>query len=367
MSNNSFKPLDFPGWFSTLMSLTNLKMERTQLQGQVPTSLFALLSLQTVVLKDNKINGTLDIGSSYNNQLRLVDLETNSIDSFEQNGVPNVKIILKDNPICLENGEGGSYCSSSQSNVSYSTPPNNCQPGTCSSEQISSPNCICAYPYTGTFTFMLPSFSDFDNKTYYLMLEEDLMQSFKSYFLPVDSVLLSQPNKDSNQYLELSLQVFPSGQDHFNRTGTFSIGFLLSSQTFQPPKVFGPSYFLADKYEHFGNSEGWTESSKSSNIGIIIGAAVGGSVLLVLLLLAGLYAFRQKKRAEKAIGQSNPFRRWNTVESNSEIPQLKEARMFSFEELKKYTKNFSQINDIGSGGFGKVLNATFKLKCAIVI
>ena len=49
------------------------------------------------------------------------------------------------------------------------------------------------------------------------------------------------------------------------------------------------------------------ESSKSSNIGIIIGAAVGGSVLVVLLLLAGVYAFRQKKRAEKAIGQSNPF------------------------------------------------------------
>jgi len=50
-----------------------------------------------------------------------------------------------------------------------------------------------------------------------------------------------------------------------------------------------------------------SESGKHSNIGIIIGAAVGGLVLLVLLLLAGLYAFRQKKRAEKAIGQSNPF------------------------------------------------------------
>jgi len=42
--------------------------------------------------------------------------------------------------------------------------------------------------------------------------------------------------------------------------------------------------------------------------------------------------------------------------------------MFSFEELKKYTKNFSQVNGIGSGGFGKVLNvSTFKLERAIVI
>lgn len=41
--------------------------------------------------------------------------------------------------------------------------------------------------------------------------------------------------------------------------------------------------------------------------------------------------------------------------------------MFSFEELKKCTKSFSQVNDIGSGGFGKVLNVTFRLKCTIVI
>ncbi|KAL2339315.1 hypothetical protein Fmac_013761 [Flemingia macrophylla] len=359
MSNNSFNPLDFPGWFSTLKSLTTLKMERTQLQGQVPNSLFRLINLQTVVLKDNLINGTLDIGSSYSNRLRLVDLETNSIVSFEQNdGVPNVKIILTDNPICQQSEGVESYCSSSQASISYSTQPNHCYPATCSSEQISSPNCICAYPYTGTLALRAPSFSDFNNKTYYSMLEEGLMQSFKSHFLPVDSVSLSQPNVDSTKYLKMNLQVFPSGQDHFNRTGTLSIGFLLSNQTFKPPKGFGPFYFLADTYEHYGSSERLTESSKSSNIGIIIGAAVGGSVLILLLLLAGLYAFRQKKRAEKAIDQSNPFRRWDTVKSNTEIPQLKEARMFSFEELKKYAKKFSQDNDIGSGGFGKVYKGT---------
>ncbi|KHN03568.1 Putative leucine-rich repeat receptor-like protein kinase, partial [Glycine soja] len=182
-----------------------------------------------------------------------------------------LETLLKDNPVCQENGELESYCSSPQPNFSYSTPPNNCQPCTCSSEQIPSPNCICAYPYSGTLTFRSLPFSDFDDKTYSSMLEE----------------------------------------------------------------------------------EGLSESSKSSSIGIIIGAAVGGLVLLVLLLLSGLYAFRQKKRAEKAIGQSNPFRRWDTASSNREVPQLKEARIFSFEKLKKYTKIFSQVNDIGSGGFGK--------------
>ncbi|XP_057753124.1 leucine-rich repeat receptor protein kinase HPCA1-like [Arachis stenosperma] len=361
LSNNTFEPLDFPSWILTLTSLTTLNMENTQLQGEIPDSLFSLVSLQTVVLKDNKINGTLNVGSTYSKHLQLIDLENNAIDNFEQkHDHLSVRIILKGNPVCYETVEGIAtpYCSDNQANqLSYRTPWNNCQPSTCSLGQVASPNCECAYPYTGTLTFRAPSFSDLGNKSYFQQLEKGLMQSFESHHLPVDSVLLSHPTEDPDHYLELSLQVFPAGQDRFNRTGVYTIGFLLSNQTFKPPKVFGPFYFDADKYEHFGNS-GTMESSKSVNIGIIAGAAVGGCVLVVLLVVAGVYAFCQKKRAERAIGQSNPFRRWDTAESKGDMPQLKEARRFSFEELKRYTRNFSQANDIGSGGYGKVYKGT---------
>lgn len=37
-------------------------------------------------------------------------------------------------------------------------------------------------------------------------------------------------------------------------------------------------------------------------------------------------------------------------------PQLKGARWFSYDELKKCTNNFSETNQIGSGGYGKVDN-----------
>ncbi|KAI4296125.1 hypothetical protein L6164_036109 [Bauhinia variegata] len=353
MSNNSFVPTDFPPWFLTLESLTTLVMENTQLQGQIPTSLFSLGYLQTLMLKGNKLNGTLDIGTADGNHLRRIDLESNLIGDFKQVGVSDVQVILKDNPICYETGEDKTYCSVLQPNSSYTTPPKNCLPSTCSSDQISSPNCECAYPYTGTFIFRSPSFSDLGNETYYVSLEESLMHSFQSHNLPVDSVSLSNATKNAVQYLELSLQVFPSNQDHFNRTGISSVGFVLSNQTFKPQPIFGPFYFDGEAYQHFGDN-GHRESKKSRNIGIIIGAAVGGSVLLVLLLLAGVYAFCQKKRAEKALEQSNPFRRWDSRESHNSIPQLQGARVFSFEELQKSTKNFSQDNDVGSGGYGKV-------------
>lgn len=172
-----------------------------------------------------------------------------------------------------------------------------------------------------------------------------MMISFQSSQLPVDIVSLSYPHKDSSDYLELNLAVFPSEGVSFNRTGINSIGFVLSNQTYKPSKLFGPFYFIGHQYTYFaGNISNYltethgplpcpsrlslffhhtnnnlspsfsltdvqvpTTSKKSSNIGVIVGAAAGGFVLLSLLALVGIYAFRQKKRAEKATEQSNPF------------------------------------------------------------
>lgn len=53
-----------------------------------------ILTYDNRVLKDNNINGTLDVGSTYSNQLRLIDLENNLIDNFKQkDGVSNVNIM----------------------------------------------------------------------------------------------------------------------------------------------------------------------------------------------------------------------------------------------------------------------------------
>lgn len=70
----------------------------------------------------------------------------------------------------------------------------------------------------------------------------------------MDSVTLSSPRKDSSRYLVLNLQVFPVGQDRFNRTGISSIGFELSNQTFKPPPQFGPFFFIGDPYLNFAGS-----------------------------------------------------------------------------------------------------------------
>ncbi|KAA8536661.1 hypothetical protein F0562_029139 [Nyssa sinensis] len=356
MSNNTFELTNVPPWFSTLQSLTTLMMERTKLQGQIPVALFSSPQLQTVILSNNQLNGTLDIGSSYSSQLQLIDLQKNLISAFTRRvGGYNNELILVDNPVCQETGVTENYCISQQSNssVEYSTPPNHCLPVPCSSNQISSPNCRCAYPYTGTLFFRAPSFSNLGNLSIFTSLQKSLMLSFQTHQLPVDSVSLSNATKNSDDYLVLNLKVFPSGQDSFNRAGISGIGFVLSNQTFKPPRNFGPFFFNGDPYGYFEGGVS-TSTKKSSSTGIIIGAAVGGSVLVLLLLLAGFYAFCQKRRAERATKENNPFASWDSTKGSGDVPQLKGARCFSFEELKKFTNNFSEANDIGSGGYGKV-------------
>ncbi|KAK6121246.1 hypothetical protein DH2020_045020 [Rehmannia glutinosa] len=406
VSNNSFDATDVPPWFSSLQSLTSLYVSlyfvclylrvrlkevfRRNHEPDIETlnfqdngkythsrttfgflvqpfsiancvlrycnNLNPVFRFPISALKNNRINGTLNIGSSHSSQLQLIDLQNNFIDAFTQRAGYSVQIILVGNPICDEGGTDN-YCTvPDQSNSSYSTPTENCTTVSCGSDKVSSPTCQCAYPYSGNLFFRAPSFSNYGNATVFESLRQKLMTTFKSHGQPVDSVSLSNPTKNVDRYLELNLQVFPSGQDYFNRTGISGIGFMMSNQTFKPPPGFGPFYFIANTYPNFpGLTEG---SHKSSNTGVIIGAAVGGSVLFLLLLLAGVYAFRQKRRAETATKKSDPFASWDRTANSGGVPEIKGAKSFSFEEIRRCTNNFSEMNEIGIGDYGKVYRGT---------
>nr|TKS12001.1 putative leucine-rich repeat receptor-like protein kinase [Populus alba] len=353
LSNNSFDASDFPLSFSNLRALTTLMMENTGLEGQIPPTLFDLPGLQTLILRNNQLNGTLDIATSSSSQLKVIDMRNNRILFYSE--APerrnNVDVILVGNPVCEPPEATKNYCTVPQANYSYKRLPEKCVPLHCISDQISSPNCECSYPYRGVLVFK-PPFLESRNSTYYVHLEEEsLMRSFKSHQLPVDSVEVNFPAKDSFGYLESNLSMFPSGQNHFNTATISYIGFVLSLQTYENSDIFGPTYFKGSAYPYFDGKS--TVSKELSSTGRIIGAAAGGASFLLLLLLAGVCAYRHKKRRERASEQKNHFAYLDLKNSDS-VPQLKGARCFSFDEITKCTNNFSEANHIGSGGYGMV-------------
>ncbi|OVA03678.1 hypothetical protein BVC80_8673g1 [Macleaya cordata] len=235
-------------------------------------------------LRKNLLNGTLDLGTNFSGQLQLIDLQNNFISSYVETGAYSKELILIGNPVCQQNGATAGYCKlPEESNPPYSTNPKNCVPIICPTDQKASPYCRCSYPYTGTLFFRAPSFSDLGNASVYVALEDSLMKSFKanSNVLPVDIVSLSNPTKDPDNYIELTLNVFPSGKERFNRSDISKIGFMLSNQTFKPPKqLFGPFFFIGSEYGNFEDSvplpSGGSKKSPRLSLGVIIGASVNG-------------------------------------------------------------------------------------------
>ncbi|KAK4383027.1 putative leucine-rich repeat receptor-like protein kinase [Sesamum angolense] len=290
-------------------------IEYGPLEGSIPSELFSLPQIQQVKLRNNAIGDKLDMSGNIGQQLQLVDLEDNNISSVTLGSGYRNTLMLIGNPVCSASLKNTVYCQIQQPPGPYSTSLKNCGADTCDSDRKLNPqNCACAYPYEGTLPLSRISFSA------------------ESLF-------------NDDDYLQMQLQLFPHNAKYFSRSEVQRIGFSLSNQTYKPPPEFGPYYFLASPYV-FGDGHGRSHGS----IGMLAGITTGCAFMVLVLAALGIYAFRQKKRAEKAVSLSRPF----GGNDAGGAPQLKGARWFSYDEVKKCTNNFSESNQIGSGGYGKV-------------
>ncbi|KAG2615323.1 leucine-rich repeat receptor protein kinase HPCA1-like isoform X2 [Panicum virgatum] len=364
MSNNSFNASDVPSWFTTLPSLTSLFLENLKIGGQLPQALFSLPAVQTLRLRGNRFNGTLTIGSDFSTQLQLIDLRDNQISSITVGGSQySNTLILVGNPICVP-GSNDKYCvAPGQSNPTappYSTA-RNCSalPTPCLSNQLLSPSCICAVPYRGTLFFRSPSFSDLTSPTTFVTLEQDMETKFQKLNVPVGSIAIHDPFFDSNNNLQMSLELFPSGKVQFSEQDISDVGFMLSNQTYKPPSTFGPYYFIGQQYSFTNDLAVPSQSKKTNRLPLIVGASAGGAVLAVAVIAIAIFISRRKRTPKRTEDRSQSFVSWDMKSTSaSTAPQLRGARTFSFDELRKITNNFSEANDIGNGGYGKVYRGT---------
>lgn len=289
------------------------------------------------------------MGDSIGQQLQLVDFENNKISSVTLSSKYTNTLILIGNPVCITPLSSTDYCQiQQQTRKPYSTSVANCGNKQCPSDQKLSPqSCECAYPYEGTIYFRGPSFREVSNANSFHRLE---MSLWVKLGLTPGSVSIQNPFFNIDDYLQVHLEIFPSGKKYFNRSEVLRIGFDLSNQTYKPPPEFGPYYFIASPYLFPA-----TNGRNSVSSGLIAGITTTCAFLVILVLGVGFYAVQQKTRAERAIGLSRPFVSWGSSGKDSGgAPQLKGARWFPYDELKKCTNNFSERNEIGFGGYGKV-------------
>lgn len=143
------------------------------------------------------------------------------------------------------------YCQlQQQPRKPYSTSLANCGSKSCPLDQKLSPqSCECQYPYEGTLYFRGPYFRELSDVNVFHELE---MSLWVKLGLTPGSVSLQNPFFNIDDYLQVQLGLFPSTGEYFNRSEVQRIGFELSNQTYKPPKIFGPYYFIAAPYTFLG-------------------------------------------------------------------------------------------------------------------
>ncbi|CAM0942814.1 unnamed protein product [Alopecurus aequalis] len=324
MSNNNFSASDAPSWFTTLLTLTSLRF------------------------RGNHFNKTLEIGPDISTHLQLIDLRDNQI-TATTTGVSqyNKELRLAGNPGCYQLIDA-KYCTPPNLMLSYNTVVNCSElPPTCLSNQLLSPSCTCGTPYMGTLFFLALNFSDLNNPLYYLLLEKAMDGALNC------SIYLHNPVIDVENDLEISLEIFPRSKPQFSEQDISEIGFILGTRV-SAPVPLGPYVFIAKPYSFA--SEMGSSKQKTNRVPLIVGTSVGGAVTMVLVLVAAI-TIRNRKR-KQCEERSQTLVSWDVKSTSTSVPQLRSAQMFTFEELKKITDNFSEANDIGKGGFGKVKRGT---------
>ncbi|KAL6842611.1 hypothetical protein ACP4OV_027455 [Aristida adscensionis] len=366
--NSSFNSSYAPAWFTTLSSLTSLYLENLHVPGHLPQPLFSLNVIQTLRLRGNNFSGTLEIGPDFSTQLQLIDLKDNQITTYTV-GAREYKntLILFGNPFCNQ-GSTDRYCTpTGQSNPtmprSYATP-QECyeQPPICLADQLLSPSCICAAPYKGTLVFRSPPFSDVTNAShsYFIQLEKDMKDKFAAHNVPVDSISIHDARFDAASNMKMILEVYPSGKTRFSAQDITRLGFLLSNQTYKPPLPFGPYIFIGQNSLPSDAVFSSPDGHKTNRVPVIIGVSVGSVALVAIAVVLALVivVVRRKRRPNQTEERSQSFVSWDIKSTSDSVPHPRGARMFTFDELKKITNNFSEVNDIGNGGYGKVYRGT---------
>ncbi|KAH7423977.1 hypothetical protein KP509_12G083900 [Ceratopteris richardii] len=357
VGDNQFTPSEIPAWLTSLRSLTDLQMQKTNLLGSIPESLFELPTITAVNLDNNILNGTLDLSTSASSLLTL-SLINNRIDSTSL-GKFNQELNLQGNPVCNTSALVNSQvCNPDRivPPISYQTNNSRCS-NPCTGNFVPSPlDCSCVVPYKCHFTYRAPYFTTLSDSRHLKVFVDALAKGLN---MSDGQIMIPEAFFNSRNQLFITAWLFPSESSHWSPDDIVSISGEAGSIY---PSMYGPPMFQADPYDFQSNAR-----RAGLSTGAKVGIGLGAAILALIIFGVCAFALIQKRQADQAKSLSEPASGGSRKSDSGNAPKLKGARWFSFIELKKATNNFSDSNEIGAGGYGKVYKGELPNKDKVAI
>uniref|UniRef100_A0A1J3H5V9 non-specific serine/threonine protein kinase n=1 Tax=Noccaea caerulescens TaxID=107243 RepID=A0A1J3H5V9_NOCCA len=347
-------------------NITTINLHNNMLNGSIPSNFSGLPRLQRLSLQNNNLSGEIPViweKINFSAEAKLtLDLRHNLFSNVSSvlNPPSNVTVKLYGNPVCARVNERNIADLCGVSTVEVESPGSsseNSTTGECKRQScpisenydyvIGSPvPCFCAAPLRIGLRLRSPSFSDFRPYTVSYMLDVASNLGINMYQLSIDSF-----SWHTGPRLAINMKLFPEYSDlnrKFNTTELHRIVDFFATFSLVTDDSLGPYEIMyinllgpyRDVTLNFPSNSGM---SKGAKVGITLGAIAFfialSSVSLVLIIMR-----RKQKQVDMEQQEANPKCPMN----------MESVKGYSLMELESATNSFSDLSQIGRGGYGKV-------------
>uniref|UniRef100_M4CN72 non-specific serine/threonine protein kinase n=1 Tax=Brassica campestris TaxID=3711 RepID=M4CN72_BRACM len=373
MNNNSITG-QIPPEYSSLSDVLHFLMDNNKLTGYLPPELSQMASLKIIDLSSNKLTGEIP-NKRFSGNITTINLYNNMLNgSIPSNfsGLARLQRLLYGNPVCARVNEPNiadlcgvstavDVVESPGSSSDNSSSTGECKRQSCPVSEnyeyvIGSPvPCFCAAPIGIGLRLRSPSFSDFRPYTVAYMLDVASNLGINLYQLSIESF-----SWQSGPRLAINMKVFPDLNSKFNSTELPRIVDFFATFSLDTDDSLGPYEIiyinLLGPYKDVTLNLYPSKSGMSK--GVKIGIIVGGTIAFFLgLSFLALLLFFIKRKAKHVQQQQEP------------IPKspmnMESVKGYNFMELDTATSSFSDLSQIGRGGYGKVYRG--HLPCGLIV
>ncbi|CAE6201540.1 unnamed protein product [Arabidopsis arenosa] len=354
-------------------NITTINLYNNQLNGSIPSNFSGLPRLQRLQVQNNNLSGEIPViwdNRSFKAEEKLIlDLRNNmfsNVSSVLLNPPSNVTVKLNGNPVCanVNAGKLADLCGVSTLEVespatsSETTTTGDCKRQSCPVSEnydyvIGAPvACFCAAPLGIELRLRSPSFSDFRPYKVSYMLD---VASPKNLGINAYQISIETFAWQSGPRLSMNMKIFPEYSElnsKFNTTEVQRIVDFFATFSLDTDDSLGPYEIIsinAGAYRDvvtikFPEKSGM---SKGGKVGIILGAIAFFLVLFSLALVCFIKRSKQKRKTKEV-----------DMEQEHPIPKspinMESVKGYTLTELDSATSSFSDLSQIGRGGYGKV-------------